>query len=95
MAIIKVTHEWDDEHGPCYECGDPAAFVAAELYWNETEHPDGPTPVTDNNKMCAVCAAQHAADGMRIYRLWAASDDDPVVNDEHARLLAELGIGYS
>jgi hypothetical protein len=92
MAVREVTHKWDDAHGDCYDCGHPAAYVVAELYWNRTQRPDSPPPVDSNSIFCAVCAANHAADGHRIYRLW--TEDDGVANPEHERLLTELGVNF-
>lgn len=91
MAIIKVTRFWDDTHGPCYECGDPAAFVAPDLYRRE-DGSNADKPVDETNKFCAVCAAQNAADGERIFRLWHEDDTDGEITPEHLRYLRELGI---
>lgn len=93
MAIREITHRWDDEHGDCAECGDPAVYVVAELYWNKEREPDAPPPVGTRNIFCAVCAAGHAADGHRVYRLFT-DDTQPVANAEHERLLTELGIDF-
>lgn len=90
-GIVTVTHRWSNEHGACYDCGAPAAFVAPYIYWNRTERPDAPPPVGRESKFCAVCAANIAADGERIYRLWV-DDTDPIVSDEHARALRDLGV---
>lgn len=84
MPIITVTHHWDDAHGPCYECGDPAAFVAPDMYGPDQE-PNA------SNLLCAVCAAQQAASGERIFRLWV-DDSDPPISTEHVEILAKLGI---
>ncbi len=88
--IVTVTRYWDDSHGPCYDCGDPAAFIAPNLYYNRMKHLSRP-PLNANNLFCAVCAAQHACDGERIFRLWV-DDADPPVSEEHRLILAELGI---
>ena len=68
MAIIEVIHHWSDEHGACYDCGNPAAFYAPDMY-GETEGP------RKENKLCSVCAANHAAtDGERI--VWLTDPQD-------------------
>jgi hypothetical protein len=94
MSIREVSFHWNDEHGDCYDCGAPALFVVAELYWNRTTEPDSPPAVTKHNLFCPVCASHHAANGHRIYRLFT-DDTDPVANEEHERLLTELGIDFS
>lgn len=95
MTIVTVTHQWDDTHGPCYDCGNPAAFVAPDMYWNRERFPDGRPAgsLSASNLLCAVCAAQQAASGERIFRLWV-EESDPPVSDEHIVILAELGIAW-
>jgi hypothetical protein len=58
--LIQVVHHWSDEHGTCYGCGHPAAFAIKD--------PD--EGIDDEDKRCAVCAANDAADGEMIYRLF-------------------------
>ena len=93
MPIVTVTFHWDDRHGHCYDCGNPAAFVAPDLFWNRERFPAGrpASSLSSNNLLCAVCAAQAACDGERIFRLFV-DDIDPPVSDEHVAILAELGI---
>jgi hypothetical protein len=50
--LVDVTFTWSDKHGPCYDCGRPAAFLAGE-----------------DIAICAVCAANRAADGDQITRI--------------------------
>jgi hypothetical protein len=90
MGIVTVTHRWDDAHGVCYDCGDPAAFMVPDAYRRE-DGSNADAPLTEVNLRCAVCAAQAACDGERVMRLWV-DDDDPPVSDEHVRFLNELGI---
>lgn len=54
-----VVFQWSRENGPCGECGLPAAF--------RTEN----TAYRGDNSMqlCAVCAANSAADGDKIERI--------------------------
>ena len=92
MTIREVTYTWNDEHGDCYDCGAPALFVVAELYWNQSSTPTPPA-VTTHSLFCPVCASHHAANGHRIFRLFT-DDTDPVTNEEHERLLTELGIEF-
>lgn len=53
-----VVFQWSAKHGECLECGLPAAF--------RTAAPDG---VHSPDYLCAVCAANRAADGERIERI--------------------------
>lgn len=55
---VEVTFEWSADHGRCYDCGLPAAFLDVDCY--------GPGR---HEKHCAVCAANHAADGSTIRRI--------------------------
>lgn len=90
--IRTVIQEWDDEHGDCYVCGAPAAFLAPDLYRRE-DGSNADRPVNEANIFCAVCAVQHACDGERIMRLWVDDIDRPV-NADHERFLDELGIEW-
>jgi DNA-directed RNA polymerase subunit RPC12/RpoP len=49
-----VIYHWSREHGDCFDCGKPAAFVLT----SNAEY-----------IVCAVCAATHAADGEPIMRI--------------------------
>lgn len=49
-----VVFQWARSHGDCIDCGLPAAFV---------------NNATPNRILCAVCAANDAADGERITRI--------------------------
>lgn len=53
-----VTFMWSLEHGPCQECGRPAAFLEVDAY--------GPGR---HMKQCSVCAANAAALGSTIRRI--------------------------
>lgn len=55
-----IVLHWSDEHGPCYDCGLPAAF------WRSSERREAPT---EADKLCAVCAANAAVDGEVIKRI--------------------------
>lgn len=57
--LVTVVFHWSTKHGPCYDCGLPAAFLAPKAYGE-----DGA-----GQKLCAVCAANGAADGEQIERL--------------------------
>lgn len=52
--LVEVVFHWDDAHGKCYDCGKPAAFTSSE---HESE---------PENKRCALCAANDAANGATI-----------------------------
>lgn len=54
-GLVPVVFVWASVHGDCYDCGLPAAF---ERYDEKYQH-----------KLCAVCAANAAADGENIRRL--------------------------
>lgn len=60
FAVEKVEFKWSTLHGRCYECGLPAAFY---LRASDTG------AVEDYQKLCAVCAADLAADGETIGRI--------------------------
>lgn len=47
MALVRVVFEWDDRHGPCYDCGLPAAYRVVDI----------------SVAVCSVCAAGRAANG--------------------------------
>ncbi|WP_281783740.1 hypothetical protein [Sinimarinibacterium flocculans] len=55
--LRDVHFQWSDEHGECYDCGNPAAFYSSE-------HTTPPY-----NKRCSVCAANDAANGAIITRI--------------------------
>lgn len=52
-----VVLQWSTEKGACSDCGLPAAFRR------------GQGPLRDDDKLCAICAANEAADGDVISRL--------------------------
>lgn len=56
-----VAWQWSTVHGACYDCGAPAAFRLTDAVYTEAS--------ADENRFCAVCAANHAADGSTIARL--------------------------
>ena len=58
-GVQAFTFLWSRNHGDCYDCGRPAAFRATEAYGRQIEGPI----------LCAVCAANYAADGELIERL--------------------------
>ena len=60
-----IIFHWSRKHGDCLDCGNPAAFRATEAYGRKIEGPI----------LCAVCAANYAADGELIERL--APEADP------------------
>lgn len=49
-----VVFQWSAKHGDCEDCGLPAAFTSVS------------TPLRN---LCAVCAANEAADGGEIMRI--------------------------
>lgn len=51
MPVIEIVLHWDDQHGPCYDCGLPAAYELG-----------GSVP----QRLCSICAATHAAEGEQI-----------------------------
>ena len=59
-----VTFVWHSRHGHCYECGLPAAFKTGHYLEQPLPH-----NIPDEDKRCAVCAANHAADGETITRI--------------------------
>jgi hypothetical protein len=56
-----VTFYWSTKHGRCYDCGLPAAFF--------TVSNKGDKEITPEQKLCAVCAANHACEGEVINRI--------------------------
>ena len=52
-----VVFQWSAQNGECQECGLPAAFY------------DTPYGTDEQRKLCAVCAANSAADGETIRRI--------------------------
>jgi len=58
VAVQEVKFLWSTEHGHCYDCGAPAAFKVLDYELTG-----------DENRFCAVCAANHAADGYEIRRI--------------------------
>ena len=72
--MIKVVFYWSDKHGFCYECGLPAAFYAPSMYGEGIGK-----PLTSEHKLCAVCAANKAAEGEHIIRI-----------DQHERFQHEV-----
>jgi hypothetical protein len=59
---------WSDTHGPCYECGLPAAYLVPDAH-TRTGQPT--PPAGPQHKRCALCAAQNAADGEPLQHLFA------------------------
>lgn len=61
--LVTILFAWSHDHGYCYECGLPAAFVLPDVY--------GPNSglITASMKRCAVCAANGAVDGERVVRI--------------------------
>lgn len=57
--LEKVVFHWSTANGRCYECGLPAAFHRHDL--------------TGKTKLCAVCAANAAADDEIITRIGVRS----------------------
>lgn len=57
--LVTVTFEWSNEHGECYECGRPAAFLVG----------DRRESFDTADLRCAVCAANAAVDGETIIRV--------------------------
>lgn len=75
MTIVKVTHNWTDEKGRCYERGDPAAFAVPDAY--------GAKELGPHHLRCAVCAANAAAyDGDRIVGLFPDDADQLSPEDQ-------------
>jgi hypothetical protein len=52
-----VVFQWSAKHGECHECGLPAAFI------------DRPYGDGEERRLCAVCAANSAAEGQAITRI--------------------------
>lgn len=68
MTIVQVTHQWDDHFGPCYDCGEPAAYAAPDMFGGG---------LSSHNLLCAVCAAYNASDGNgRLVYLWHENPDE-------------------
>lgn len=59
--LVRVVFHWDPRHGPCHDCDLPAAFRLGDA---------------SGEKLCAVCAANHAADGQRIIRIDSGTAPD-------------------
>lgn len=64
--MVSVSLEWSDKYGSCIECGLPAAFFCPGLYGEND--PKYVIPRVQN-KFCAVCAANRAADGEKVMRI--------------------------
>lgn len=81
QSLVTVTHEYTDEKGRCYDCGDPALFCLPDAYWNQSEKPDGlniPADLTNTNLRCGQHAALAAAEeGERVVYLFMEDDDNP------------------
>lgn len=58
-----VEFVWSSEDGDCYDCGLPAAFWSAAQYGATRDEPE------PEDLLCAVCAANVAADGFAIDRI--------------------------
>jgi len=58
--LVRVTFDWSDEFGECYECGRPAAYDVEE-----------PRLTDAARKRCSVCAALAASEGTPIRWLFA------------------------
>lgn len=52
-----IIFQWSRNNGDCYNCGLPAQFHL-ENFWGPKE-----------SKRCAICAANDAVDGEKIYRI--------------------------
>lgn len=61
---VEVRFVWSTEQGPCYDCGLPAAFIAD--YYARKDRPPRPD---DWEALCAVCAANAAANGHNVRRI--------------------------
>jgi hypothetical protein len=63
---------YDNEKGHCYECGAAALFIVPDAYWNRTndQYPPSPQTMSESHLRCGLCAANDAADGERVLRLW-------------------------
>lgn len=59
--LAVVVFQWSTKHGPCHDCGLPAAYVQPNAY--------GPKSTAEPPKLCAVCAADVAAGGAEILRI--------------------------
>lgn len=62
MSKRSVTFDWSDEHGECYDCGAPAAYVVGD----ENGH---------TTTLCSVCTAMHVYEGEFIVRYLFEEDD--------------------
>lgn len=73
-GLVSILFRWNPEHGHCTECGLPAAFWSPTMYgrYNPDGHDGCATADSvpkDDEKMCAVCAANQAAGGEEIRRI--------------------------
>lgn len=59
-----IVFQWNTDHGECYECGRPAAFMVVDAAAPRQYDPSYPY-----NLRCALCAANNAADGETIRRI--------------------------
>lgn len=57
-GTVTVTFTWNNDKGECYDCGLPAAFFRG---LSNAALPEA--------RLCAVCAANAAADGEDVRRL--------------------------
>lgn len=72
--LVPVLFKWHSDWGTCYDCGLPAAFWSPTIYgrFNPAGHDncvDVDSVPDDNEKFCAVCAANHAVEGEEIRRI--------------------------
>ena len=64
-----VVFVWSNVKGHCYECGIPAAFAIAKPWYHGVDL-DELGPIPDEDLRCSVCAANAAAEGEPIIKLF-------------------------
>ena len=65
---VRVTLNWLKQEHECTDCGLPAAFASKDAYG----------PGSHDEPLCAICAANHAADGETIIRIVDLDTSDPL-----------------
>lgn len=75
--LVAVGFAWHTRYGFCYDCGLPAAYYAPYRF-TTSYNPS----YDEDTKLCCVCAAMVAVDGIVIERCEDHDDPDEDPNEE-------------